>query len=69
MKTGSLLVARLALTLLIITSVTAAALAGVNEITKDRIAAIQAEKTEAAISSVLPRGERKLTFPPAHRQR
>lgn len=63
MKTSSLLVARLALTLLIITSVTAAALAGVNEITKDRITAIQAEKTEAAISSVLPRGGAEIDLP------
>jgi len=45
---------RLALTLFIITGVMAAALAGVNAITKDRIAAIEAEKTQAALGKVLP---------------
>ena len=45
---------RLALTLLIITSVMAAALAGVNSITADKIAAATAEKTQKAIAEVLP---------------
>ena len=45
--------ARLALTLLVITGAVAAALAGVNMLTKDKIAAIQAEKTQTAISQVL----------------
>ena len=49
-----LFVARLALTLLAITAVVAVALAGVNMITKDRIAAIQVQKTENAIKEVLP---------------
>lgn len=54
MKKNVLYVLRLALTLLIITSVMAAALAGVNAITKDRIAAITKEKTDKAIREVLP---------------
>ena len=45
---------RLSLTLLIITGVVAGGLAGVNAITADRIAAIQAEKTQKAIAQVLP---------------
>ena len=44
------------LTLLLITALVALALAGVNSITKDRIAAIQAEKTQKAIEQVLPGG-------------
>lgn len=49
-----LYVLRLALTLLLITSCMAAALAGVNALTKDRIAAITKEKTDKAIQEVLP---------------
>lgn len=45
---------RLALTLLAICAVVAGVLAGVNAITKDRIAAIQAEKTQKALAEVLP---------------
>lgn len=44
---------RICLTLLIITAVMAAALAGVNAITVDKISAATAEKTRAAISEVL----------------
>jgi len=53
---------RLALTLLAICAVVSALLAGVNAITKDRIAAIQAQKTQDAIEKVLPgvEGLRKL---------
>ena len=47
---------RISLTLLLITALVALALAGVNSITKDRIAAIQAEKTQKAIEQVLPGG-------------
>ena len=54
--------ARLALTLLVITSLVAAALAGVNALTKDRIAAIQAEKTQKAISQVLEGEVSQLTL-------
>jgi electron transport complex protein RnfG len=45
---------RLTLTLLLICAVVAAALAGVNAITKDKIAAAKAEKTQRAIQAVLP---------------
>ena len=45
---------RLTITLLTICAVVAAVLAGVNMITKDRIAAIQVQKTENAIKEVLP---------------
>ena len=47
-------IVRLTVTLLAICAVVAAVLAGVNMITKDRIAAIQAQKTENAIKEVLP---------------
>ena len=47
-------VLRLALTLLVICAVVALALAGTNAITKDRIAAVKAAKTEKAIQNVLP---------------
>ena len=45
---------RLTLTLLLITGVVAAALAGVNAITKDAIAANQEKKTQDALAVVLP---------------
>ena len=45
---------RLSLTLLIITGLMAAALAGVNAITENKIAAIRLEKTQKAIAEVLP---------------
>ena len=45
---------RLTVTLLVITAVMAAALAGVNAITKDKIAEIKVQKTQAAIANVLP---------------
>ena len=51
-----LYILRLALTLLIITAVVAAALAGVNAITAPRIAAATEAKTHEAISAVLPGG-------------
>ena len=58
MKTESTVkyVLRLTLTLLLITGVVAAALAGVNAITKDAIAANQAKKTQDALAVVLPNG-------------
>ena len=49
-------VLRLALTLLVITSVVAAALAGVNSITEPIIAALNETKTQQAIEAVLPGG-------------
>ena len=58
MKTESLAlyILRLALTLLAITAVVAAALAGVNSITKPVIDELTAQKTQAAIEAVLPGG-------------
>ena len=65
MKTGSNVkyVLRLALTLLIITAVVAAALAGVNSITAPAIAELTAQKTQAAIEQVLPGGGEAVEFP------
>lgn len=58
MKTEStvMYVARLAITLLLITACVAAALAGVNAVTEDRIAAIKEANTKDAIEAVLPGG-------------
>ena len=58
MKTESnaMYILRLALTLLIITGVVAAALAGVNSITAPKIAQLTYEKTQKAIEAVLPGG-------------
>ena len=58
MKTESLAkyVLRLAATLLAITAVVAAALAGVNSITKPVIDELTAQKTQQAIAAVLPGG-------------
>ena len=58
MKTEStvMYILRLALTLLAITAVVAAALAGVNSITAPKIAQLTAEKTQNAIMSVLEGG-------------
>lgn len=54
MKKNVFFVLRLALTLLIITSLVAAALAGVNAVTEDRIAEREREKTRQAMHDVLP---------------
>jgi len=58
MKTESTVkyVLRLAITLLLITSVVAAALAGVNAITAPKIAELTAQKTQTAIEAVLEGG-------------
>ena len=65
MKTEStvLYVLRLALTLLAITAVVAAALAGVNSITKPAIEKLTAEKTQEAIEMVLPGGGDEIEAP------
>lgn len=61
MKTGSYIL-RLALTLLVITSVVAAALAGVNALTAPVIAQRLAQNTQKAIQAVLPGGyDREIT--------
>ena len=51
---------KLSATLLVITSLVAAALAGVNAITAPKIAQINEEKTQQAIEAVLPGGGKKL---------
>ena len=65
MKTESTVkfILRLALTLLIITSVVAVALAGVNSITAPAIEALNAQKTQEAIELVLPGGGESIDFP------
>ena len=67
MKTEStvMYVLRLALTLLAITAVVAAALAGVNSITAPAIADLNAQKTQEAIELVLPGGGEEVDFPAA----
>ena len=58
MKTEStvMYILRLTVTLLLITSVVAAALAGVNAVTAPKIAELKAAKTQKAIETVLPGG-------------
>jgi len=65
MKTEStvMYVLRLALTLLAITAVVAAALAGVNSITAPAIAELNAQKTQEAIELVLPGGGEQVDAP------
>ena len=65
MKTEStvMYVLRLALTLLAITAVVAAALAGVNSITKPAIEKLTAQKTQEAIELVLPGGGEEVAAP------
>ena len=67
MKTEStvMYVLRLALTLLIITAVVAALLAGVNMITAPAIAQLNAQKTQEAIELVLPGGGEEVADFPA----
>ena len=61
-KSTALYVLRLALTLLAITAVVAAALAGVNAITAPIIAAANEAKTQEAIEMVLPGGGTEIDF-------
>lgn len=65
MKTESTVkyVARIALTLLLITAVVAVALADVNSVTAPRIAGLKADKTQKAIEAVLPGGGREIAVP------
>ena len=62
-ESNALYILRLTVTLLAICAMVALALAGVNAITKDRIAAIQAEKTQKAIAEVLKDGETAVRMP------
>lgn len=59
---GILYILRLSLTLLVITSVVAALLAGVNGITAPLIAAADEAKTQQAIGEVLPGGGQPVAF-------
>ena len=65
MKTENTMIhiVRLTVTLLVICAVVAAVLAGVNMITKDKIAAIQVQKTEKAIQEVLPEAQNVQQLP------
>ncbi|MBQ7801056.1 MAG: RnfABCDGE type electron transport complex subunit G [Oscillospiraceae bacterium] len=56
-------VLRLTVTLLLITAITAGALAWINSITEDRIAAEKARKTAEALSAVLPGGGEEVDIP------
>ena len=58
-----LYVLRLAVTLLVIAGVMAAALAGVNSVTAPIIEKLTYEKTQAAVSAVLPGGGDTVEFP------
>lgn len=62
-ESTALYILRLTVTLLLICAVVALALAGVNAITKDKIAAVKAEKTAKAISAVLENGETAVEVP------
>ena len=66
MKTESnvMYIIRLTAILLIITSLVAVALAGVNSITAPAIAKLTAEKTQMAIEAVLPGGGEVIDFAP-----
>ena len=55
-------IARLAITLLLITAVTAAALAGINAITAPKIAELKAQTVQQAIEKVLPGGGQSVPF-------
>ena len=61
-ESNVLYILRLSLTLLIITAVVAALLAGVNSITAPRIQKAKEEKTQAAINEVLPGGGQEIDF-------
>ena len=55
-------IARLTITLLLITAVVAAALAAVNSVTAPKIQAINEQKTQTAIEAVLPGGGEEIAF-------
>ena len=55
-------IARLAITLLLITAVVAAGLACVNAVTAPEIEALNAQKTQTAIQAVLPGGGEEIAF-------
>ena len=55
-------IARLTITLLLITAVVAAALAAANSVTAPKIQAINEQKTQTAIEAVLPGGGEEIAF-------
>ena len=55
-------IARLAITLLLITAVVAAALAAVNSVTAPKIQASNEQKSQTAIEAVLPGGDDEIAF-------
>ena len=55
-------IARLAITLLLITAVVAAALAAVNSVAAPKVQAINEQKTQTAIEAVLPGGGEEIAF-------
>ncbi|MDY3225705.1 MAG: RnfABCDGE type electron transport complex subunit G [Candidatus Faecousia sp.] len=61
-ETNAGYIARLAVTLLLITAVVAAALACVNAVTAPKIAELNAQKTQNAIEAVLPGGGEPVDF-------
>ena len=64
-ESTAMYIVRLAVTLLLITGVVAAALAGVNSITAPKIAQLTYEKTQKAIEAVLPGGGEEMADFPA----
>lgn len=62
-ETTAAFVLRLAVTLLVITAVVAAALAGINSITEPIITALNEAKTQEAIEIVLPGGGQEIDAP------
>ena len=62
-ESTAMYIVRLAVTLLIISAVMAAALAGVNKITAPIIEQLTYEKTQQAIQAVLPGGGEEIDFP------
>ena len=61
-ESTALYVLRLTFTLLLITSVVAVALAGINQVTAPIIAASNEAKTQAAVNDVLPGGGESIAF-------
>ena len=62
-ESTAMYVLRLAVTLLLISGVMAAALAGINAVTAPKIAQLNYEKTQEAVSAVLPGGGDEIAAP------
>ena len=61
-ESSAVYIARLAITLLLITAVVAAGLACVNAVTAPEIEALNVQKTQTAIEAVLPGGGEEIAF-------